>query len=220
MLVEERKILNEFEILFAKRVKQYNEDGEEIKQFITPFELEARRKLLNEFHSLHHKKMVAKSNMKKRIINRVSTMDKPCFCTFTLNKQTIDLKFMRDKLRKCLKKVGIDNYCLITDYGEKNGREHFHGFIDTKSLKDNEIIKAKSKRYLNGFSIGCISEDIGFNLCVPLMTSDNDLKSVIGYCLKYATKDISNTEDFEHSMFCSRCKNALTPTQKLLLEID
>lgn len=203
MLVkEEYDFISMYELLFAKRVKRYNEDGEEIKPFISPREIEARYEALKDFRSLNHKKMKAKCDMKRNIIKRVNVMEEPCFCTFTIKEETMQLKCIQKKLAKILRQVGIDNYCLITDYGEERGRMHFHGFVDTKTLKEEEIIKQSTKRYSMGFKIASIEKCIGWNLCVPLV-KNQDLPKVVGYCLKYSIKEMKNNE-FQHSMFASR----------------
>lgn len=215
MLIKEKEIISEYEMLFARKIKQYNEDGEELPSFETPFEKERKFKLMQEFQTLHHKKMTAKCDMKKRIIHRIETMKKPYFCTFTFDNNTYELKHIRKKLSRYFKMLGITNYCLISDYGSQTLREHYHGYIDLNGFDLDNLTPTTSK-YKYAYNITLITRDIGFNLITPLDTKD--IKKTIKYTLKYATKDIMNTNDFEHSMFCSRGEFK-TPTEELLSDL-
>lgn len=186
-----------YDLAFSKKQKQYNEDNEEITGVYNSTLCFEAFKIIS---AKEHKNMARKWNMKKRIINRVSGMFEPYFVTLTLTENAMKKNFELN-IRRLFKKYNILNWCLVEDYGEKNGRLHYHGYIDLFNVDMALFTKSNSKKYV-GFSFEPYNRLFGFNLFTKLDT--NELKNTINYTLKYITKDLDLK--FEHKMFCSRVK--------------
>lgn len=186
--------LNDY--IYAKRVKQYDEEGNVIPAL---FDSE-RFNLVKELNSKHHKEMKARWEMRKRIVARVLDYDDPYFVTITFRDEALNRDYERN-IKEMLKRYGLNKWCFITDYGEENGRLHYHGFIDLKSADMGLFVAAESKKYISGVCFKPMTKNFGFNLFTPI--DKECVSNTIAYCVKYATKTIDDLK-FEHKMFCSR----------------
>ena len=140
--------------------------------------------------------------MKKRILNRISFMDNICFFTQTFNPENIPdvenayIHYWRNVFSKC----GINTWCLISDYGSKKGRLHFHGFLDLSSCSDYVEFDGKFYHFKPLVSYG-------FNKCIFLDNTCIDRS--VNYCIKYMFKDLSF--DSRHKLYGSRISRADSP---------
>lgn len=186
-----------YDLAFSKKQKQYNNDGEEITSFYNSTLSFEAFKIIS---SKEHRNMSKKFDMKKRITKRVFTMIEPYFVTLTLSEEAMEKNFIRN-IKEMFKRNNILNWCLVEDYGEKNGRLHYHGYIDLFNVDLALFSRLDSKKYV-GLTFEPYKRLFGFNMFTKLDTKD--LTNTINYTLKYITKDLDLK--FEHKMFCSRVK--------------
>lgn len=187
--------LNEY--LFARRKKQYDDEG---NLLASSFDIE-RYNLFKELTSKNHKEMMARYQMRKRIVARVMEYDLPYFATITFNDEALERDYERN-IKEMMKRYNITKWCFITDYGKENGRLHYHGFVDLKCVDMGLFDVASSKKYLKGISFKPMTKNFGFNLFTPI--EKENLQKTTAYCVKYATKSLDELS-FTHKMFCSRC---------------
>lgn len=188
-----------YDLAFAKKQKQYNNDGEEITSFYNSTLSFEAFKIIS---SKEHRNMAKKYDMKKRIVKRVNTMFEPYFVTLTLSEEAMEKNFELN-IRRLFKRYNILNWCLVEDYGEINGRLHYHGYIDLFNVDMTLFSSLDSKKYV-GLCFEPYKRLFGFNMFTKINTKD--LTNTINYTLKYITKDLDLK--FEHKMFCSRSKNS------------
>ena len=200
-----------YDLAFAKKQKQYNNEGEEITSFYNSTLSFEAFKIIS---SKEHRNMSKKYDMKKRIIKRVNGMCEPYFVTLTLSEEAMEKNFELN-IRRIFKKYNILNWCLVEDYGEKNGRLHYHGYIDLFNVDLTLFSSLDSKKY-DGFCFEPYKRLFGFNMFTKMNTKD--LTNTINYTLKYITKDLDLK--FEHKMFCSRSKkNKLSSEEEALKDL-
>lgn len=68
----------------------------------------------------------------RRILDILAVGEKPCFVTFTFNDQAFD-RLNPDSRRQAVRRYLSDHchlYVANVDFGEKNGREHYHAVCD------------------------------------------------------------------------------------------
>lgn len=167
-----------------------------------------RNMFLHRCNSIHcDYERQAKAKLKKRIIERVNRMDNPCFFTQTFSDDTIpeDPKKYIHYWRNIFSKLNIKNWVLCTDYGSKNGRLHFHGFLDIKK----ELLETFPKAlftHLNKTQSGSYNfpplASYGFNYIVSI-TSKEDFNKCLNYTVKYLVKDLEE-QNKKHELFASR----------------
>lgn len=136
-----------------------------------------------------------KAQMKKRILSRVRDMSNVCFFTQTFNDDKLpnDEKAYFDYWRKIFSRSGINYWVLVSDYGKKKGRLHFHGFLDLSS--SSEFVEQDGK-YFHFIPL----KSYGFNKCIFM---DNTcLDKAVNYCIKYMFKDMSF--ESKHKLYGSR----------------
>ena len=200
-----------YDLAFAKKQKKYNNEGEEITSFYNSTLSFEAFKIIS---SKEHRNMSKKYDMKKRIIKRVNTMCEPYFVTFTLSEEAMEKNFELN-IRRIFKKYNIINWCLVEDYGEINGRLHYHGYIDLFNVDMTLFSSLVSKKY-DGLTFEPYKRLFGFNMFTKINTKD--LTNTINYTLKYITKDLDLK--FEHKMFCSRTKkNKLSSEDKMFQDL-
>ena len=146
----------------------------------------------------------SRSNQTKRLLERVEAMKNPTFVTLTLNDEYVSkpnnviIRAFRENLQR---HFGKDiKWVLVSDYGSKTGRLHFHGFID---VSEEEIIKLWNLKYKGhkkyysiyanyDYFIGGVSINKGYG---------DFYENAIYYCTKYIEKD---GDLIRHKMYGSR----------------
>lgn len=150
------------------------------------------------------KARVRKHAQTKALIERVLNMKNPTFVTLTLNEEYISkpnnviIRAFRESIQRTFGKDVL--WCLLSDYGSKNGRLHFHGFIDVSEqdlIKQWKLQYKGHKKYYSVYAnydyfIGGISINKGYG---------DHYENAIYYCTKYITKD---GQDVAHKMYGSR----------------
>ena len=187
--------LNDY--LFARRIKQYDEEGNKLP---SRFDNE-RFNMIKELNSQNHKEMTARYKMRKRIVARVSEYEMPYFVTITFDDYALNRDYERN-IKEMMKRYNISKWCFITDYGSENQRLHYHGYVDLKDVDMSLFSVANSSKYKNGLNFNPMTKNFGFNLFTPL--EKEEIEKTTAYTVKYATKSLEGLK-FEHKMFCSRC---------------
>lgn len=181
-----------------------------------------RNVFINNAETIHkEKERIAKSKMKKRIIERVNRMENPCFFTQTFNNDTLpeEPKKYIHYWRNIFSKLNIKNWVLCSDYGSKNGRLHFHGFLDIKKELLETFPKAlftQTHKIQSGSYNFPPLASYGFNYIVSI-TSKEDLNKSLNYTIKYLVKDLEEI-GFKHELFASRASKGDRISQEELLE--
>lgn len=201
---------NECELLeltraFASPVKQYDAEGNVIDNYYMNIEVV---QTLQTYFNLKAVEKRKKYNAKKRILNRIQFFKKCYFCTFTFNDDTIQ-KNVERTLKAIFKQCNIRYFVLIDDYGELNGRKHYHGFIDLYGVDLTYFEHINTKKYKNALKMPIATKRLGFNLLTPIDIEDkNEKNKVLGYCLKYCLKE-NGEATFDHRIIYDRNYNCL-----------
>jgi hypothetical protein len=139
----------------------------------------------------------SRTSLKQRIKKKIYLMNYPAFITITFTDHNLEINY-KNELRKLFKKYGINNYTLLTDYGRRTGRLHFHGFIDLANL-DMELFtchlsikKDQAKHYYSFIPL----ERFGLNF----ISFYNNMNAMVNYATKYMVKDYR----LKHESFNSR----------------
>lgn len=157
---------------------------------------ENKKKLLEEFEKwfVEYKEAVKKKQKRKTIRHNIRKKCLNWYCTLTFkNDKLLKKEKLFDGMRKLFRRYGID-YCLVPEYGEKNGRYHIHGFL---GCRDEKIIKRLvidgkeiSDKFGNPvFSLLPWKENYGHCSLVSIEKKDNFIRQkLISYTAKYAVK--------------------------------
>lgn len=138
--------------------------------------------------------------MKKRVLKRLQYMGNICFFTQTFDSEKIpdNENAYIDYWRKVFKKCKIQNWVLISDFGHKKGRLHFHGFLDLNVDSPYVEVQQVGKKTFYHF---VPLKTYGYNKCIFLSNDDNK-EIAVNYTLKYMFKDL--TFDSRHHLYGSR----------------
>lgn len=150
----------------------------------------------------------------------------PVFITITLNSEGITKPV--NSLIKALNRLGIEKLLLVSDYGSKNGRLHYHGFIEKALLNNETLFAYKGERiskhgksnHIFDMSNTTFEKRFGF-VSVAIPTENvNDIDISIKYMLKYVLKPTNESYQAhkiykshlvkvsslnEHCLFAFRC---------------
>jgi hypothetical protein len=173
---------------YYKEVKYLKFLKHDYKQLIDLSEFERRERF--ELYLIASKR---RKDMKYRINKKIKKfMVFPAFFTITFTDDKLQIDY-KNELRKLFKRYNIKHYVLISDYGAKTGRIHFHGFIDIAYLSADLFEQTGvDKRYWNFIPLN----KFGWNT----VSNYGDYTRAINYATKYMTKDYI----FKHSSFSSR----------------
>jgi len=138
---------------------------------------------------------VRRVSMKQRIKRKLFNMIYPVFITITFTDDSLTKQF-RNNLRILFKKCGIYNYLLISDFGSKTERLHYHGFIDI-AKQEKGLFEQTNLKNLSQWNYIPLNR-IGYNVIMKLKSSD--INKTLNYITKYALKDY----DVKHTTFSSR----------------
>jgi hypothetical protein len=142
----------------------------------------------------------SRTGMKLRIKKKLYTMIYPVYITITFTDSAL-FKDYRDNLRKLFKYHKITNYTLVTDYGTKTDRLHFHGFIDISEVDPLLFTYFKTGYYGPVFNFDPLTTNYGWNTLNPINVDHID--RAVNYITKYMVKDYK----LKHSSFNSRNGN-------------
>ncbi|MEM1974260.1 MAG: hypothetical protein QXN68_05680, partial [Thermoplasmata archaeon] len=119
------------------------------------------------------------------------------YTTFSFKNEKLENKDI-DKLFKTLKKLFERykiSYYLVPEFGDKNGRLHYHGFISVKdkSLLQDKIINNKIvyDKYKNKvLELIPFEKNYGFSTIKDMsLKTDAEKRKMVNYTLKYSLKN-------------------------------
>jgi hypothetical protein len=147
---------------------------------------------IQDYFQLYLKASKQRTSLKSRIKKKVQQMIKPAFITITFTDYNFTINY-KNELRKLFKKYNINHYHLITDYGAKTQRLHFHGFIDVAYLDANLFEQTIKGKYFNFIPLNRFGHNV-------ISYYGDNINRMINYATKYMLKD----PELNHTSFSSR----------------
>lgn len=175
--------------------------SELIYELIKKYGIEFTLREINAYIQINNNKRQKSCRLKNHISYYMQKEYNMVFATFTFNEDTIkkDKKYRKETITRTLNKnINIIDYIGNVDYGEENGREHYHYILILKKdfepkTKINTIISKKIRKFNEVTNLN-IEYKYGFTTYELIGKKDKDRDKIKNYITKITLHGMKQKE--------------------------